>query len=642
MAITNTALTSGTAFTVSSGQATASISPTGDRLVIVALGVNDADFELAEDFALSGGGMTTWRLLSAKAHASASCGVVIFAAMQSSPGSGTISITWQGGEVLAALAWSVSEFAGLNTGGSNGSLAIRNFIWQAGGPAATSFVGDLPTFGSANNGAFQAVVHEIAEATATDAQFTEIHDLTESGGSDALGMATAFRADDPTSWGATWATSDSMSGFLVELVEAGEDGIEEPTGEMPHLYVEENNAMIGKGSGNQHIALAVPGPALKASTKYLVVARALMGGASMSVRAAVKLRTADETSFDTKADHWLEPNQTGADRLAPYFFAHSFTTSATPSSVTLEYDTQTGSSFARVDQMSILLLDLDDIGTEGTDYWEDIQADPGDGNGGDEYSTSAETTVIAQLLGSDLGTAEHVVFGYGRCHVGSTGRWFRHDLFGCYDEATAVSQSYHQSEGEDSAEERISGFAIRHKASSGTPNVTLYGSEEAANGNMWDGGGYLIALPTALFDDFEEDYTAAAMGVGSTEDTIASVGPYTPTTNGNHMVFGCSTGSGPNNQIGGCWVDETTTEIRVHEATISQGMKWDGAKDFEIQSTFQRYSISSEVTLNLQSVGIAGGTFNQEMRRLIAVNLAVDAGPPPTLAPQRLSKGVGI
>jgi len=89
-------------------------------------------------------------------------------------------------------------------------------------------------------------------------------------------------------------------------------------------------------------------------------------------------------------------------------------------------------------------------------------------------------------------------------------------------------------------------------------------------------------------------------------------------------------------------VDETTTEIRVHEATISQGMKWDGAKDFEIQSTFQRYSISSEVTLNLQSVGIAGGTFNQEMRRLIAVNLAVDAGPPPTLAPQRLSKGVGI
>jgi hypothetical protein len=275
--------------------------------------------------------------------------------------------------------------------------------------------------------------------------------------------------------------------------------------------------------------------------------------------------------------------------------------------------------------MNVNLVDVLDVS-----YFEDIQVDPGDGNPGDEYSTTAATTVVAQISGSDLGTVEHLILGMARVHVGSSGRTFIHELYTAQDAASSSVSNRAEEEGEDTAEERITGFAARHKASSGTPNVTLYGEEEAANGNMWDGGGYLIALPTSWFTDFEYDYTAGAITANG-ETTIATTGSYTPTEGGTHLLMGeASRSVATSTRAGELWLESSTTEIFTGDSAIVQHMVWDAAKDLERSHTLQPYEITSAETINLQGDN-GGATGGLEYRWLIAVNLhearPVIAGP---------------
>ena len=382
--------------------------------------------------------------------------------------------------------------------------------------------------------------------------------------------------------------------------------------ELTHLYDDQDSVQTTTSGTYADITGITVTPV--ANTKYLIVARALFGVDSATNKGYLRVETADDTAIEAKSESIVEFERTGSTNLLSYLFVHSFTSDASPDTVTLQFKVD-GSSTTTADQMSLFLLDLDAIGTEGTDYYEDIQA-----VSGDEYSITAATTVLAQLAGSDLTTVEHLILGYARADIGSTGRWFDHSLHAAYDTSTAAERSLHRAEGEDTAEQRIGGFAIRHKASSGTPNVTLYGTEEAANGNMLDGGAYLIALPTSLFADFVDDYEAGDIDVGGTEITIATTGSYTPTITGNHLVFGRSNGFDTPAGLAKMWVESTTTEIRTGDEPPLQTQSWDNTKDLEQVITFQRYSITTAETFNLRGDG-SGGFLDLEHRWLIVVNL---------------------
>ena len=266
-------------------------------------------------------------------------------------------------------------------------------------------------------------------------------------------------------------------------------------------------------------------------------------------------------------------------------------------------------------------------------YFEDAQ-----GASGDELAVDPGVTTLAQLDGRDLGSAEYLALGSASVGIGSTGRWFRTLLATTQDSSAAAFDQEHQAEGEDTTELRNSGFAARHKDDAGTDNIRLGGMEESGNGNMTDEGAYLIALPTAIFADFEFDFIAADIDVGANnESTVASVGPYTPSVNGNHLIFGrVQNLDGQDNTINTkLHVEEGTTEIRTGDQGVGHSQRWDTAKAFEFANTFQRYSISSEVTLNLRA---SRGINTREVRDrwLIVVNLnPPSTGPPPLVAPRK-------
>ncbi len=256
--------------------------------------------------------------------------------------------------------------------------------------------------------------------------------------------------------------------------------------------------------------------------------------------------------------------------------------------------------------------------SNGRGYSEDA-TDP---DGGTDLSATEATTILAEIAGSDLGTDEHLILGYGRWDNGNNGKYGEVSLYSALDAATQSEVAYARREGEDTAEQVIVGFAARHQASSGTPNATIYGETESGGGGQHtDGGGYIIALPASLFADSVFKYTAGEIVFGTTETTVQSVGPYTPSVSGNHLVFGRDTETTHLLRLIGLWVEDGTTEIRTGDAyPLSHKQAWDWGKDEEGANTFSRYSISSEVTLNLRADSEDSNT-GVSHRWLIVVNL---------------------
>ncbi len=119
------------------------------------------------------------------------------------------------------------------------------------------------------------------------------------------------------------------------------------------------------------------GSALSANTKYLIVARALLGSNSVTVRQQIRVATDDDSAIASKSEAVIEFEQTGAEEDLSYLFVHSYTTDASPADIEFQIAEGSGTSDVEIDQSSLWLLDLDAIGTEGTDYFEDINAATG-------------------------------------------------------------------------------------------------------------------------------------------------------------------------------------------------------------------------------------------------------------------------
>ena len=351
------------------------------------------------------------------------------------------------------------------------------------------------------------------------------------------------------------------------------------------------------------------GSALTATNKYLIVARGFQGMNDTTHNGSLRVVTADDTNIEAKSEQRIEHSGTGADQV--YFFAHSFTTSSSPVDVEFEFKSWNAGATVRADQLSLWLLDLTAIGSEGTAYFEDIQP-----VSADVISTNPATTALTQLSGSDLGTDEFLIAGYGRVDGKSTNKWWYVTMHAAADASTSSSKAFMKREGEDINERHLVGNLIRHKASSGTPNVTIYSEVETSSHT--DGGGYLIALPTTLFADFKTDYEDGAVTANG-ETTVATIGSYTPTVTGNHLVFGRFESDLVGAGLMSAWVESTTTEIRTGDSALTHNGEWDSGKDEGSATTFQRYSITTAETLNLQ--GDRGIDAAVRRRWLVVVNL---------------------
>lgn len=218
-AITAASVTSGQNTTDATSFATASVTPGSNKLQLLAV-MNRFSSTPPTTPTVTGNGLT-WvqvnTIVTAVGEAYDNRRVTVFRAMGAAPSAGTITIDF-GGNTQLSCAWSLIEFDGVNTGGTNGSSAVvQSVLTSTTAGNATSQTITLAAFASANNMAHGVALHWSNEATTVGVDFTEVHDITITEGT--MGFQTQYKLND-TTVDTSWATNTRHSGIAIEIAEA--------------------------------------------------------------------------------------------------------------------------------------------------------------------------------------------------------------------------------------------------------------------------------------------------------------------------------------------------------------------------------------------------------------------------------------
>ena len=208
MAIAATHLTRGTDSDGGDTASTASISPGGNRLILVAVAVyhtsgppavssvigNGITYELIEETDNIDGGFGPYRL-------------GLYRGMAASPSSGAITITCASS--ATQIDWAVVDFSGVDTGGTNGSAAVVQDAENINTNGNTLTV-TLAAFGDAGNGAYGAIISYGSRTFTPGTGWTELSDSQ---------LQTQWRADNDTTcdWTASGAADDDLAGIAIEI-----------------------------------------------------------------------------------------------------------------------------------------------------------------------------------------------------------------------------------------------------------------------------------------------------------------------------------------------------------------------------------------------------------------------------------------
>lgn len=410
--------------------------------------------------------------------------------------------------------------------------------------------------------------------------------------------------------------------------------------EVNHFYSEQDALQTHTGDT---LFVDVPGTvilgsSLAANTKYLIIAKAGFGGNNNSGTFGLSVETPEDTNIQAISRTRLEPQHTSSGSLEHYFFVHSYTTSGTPTDIQFQMRTFTSGDTVRCDQLVLMLLDLDDLGA--SNYFEDLHADDGV-----EYTTTP--TDAAALAAADLGTTEEwLLLGYQRTDISSTSRSYLIRLRGANDASTQSTLQTHNHEGEDGRERQMAGFCARHKAVTSDVAAAIQVSEENADANHSNDGGYLIALKVSAFADFEFDYTPGSINITNSETTLATIPNYTPSSATNHLILGrCNDATtNGNSRVTQYVEDGAGTNLFAGDDGMQQGQGNDPT-DQQSVGCFLRESLpASQDTFDLQATRIAADSNRDfENRWLLMLNMekAAVAGQPTTTRTWGTPTGAG-
>lgn len=218
MAITATHLTATADTSNVASYATASITPTANRLVLAAVFTAKATATVATP-TLSGNSLT-WVNIANIANSISAVGtrrLTLFRAMGAAPTAGVLTAD-MGGVNQAGCGIHVTEFADVNTSGTNGAGAVLQPTTNETN-SGTSLTVTLAAFASASNGTFGAFLTGGTDSAATEGSgFAELSDngyLTPT-----QGLMTEWRNDNDTTVNASWGSAGVMLGGALEIVAA--------------------------------------------------------------------------------------------------------------------------------------------------------------------------------------------------------------------------------------------------------------------------------------------------------------------------------------------------------------------------------------------------------------------------------------
>lgn len=174
MALAFSNLTTGADIDGGSSSTTASVSPTSNALVLLAVDQRTGITADPNQPTATGNGLT-WELVGTIVYDTTSSSrkrVTVLRALGASPSAGAITVDF-GGQANTDVHWTVDQFTGVDTGGTNGSAAIVQAVTakdETG--SASSLTVTLAAFGSANNATYGGFGVSTNTALAVGSGFT--------------------------------------------------------------------------------------------------------------------------------------------------------------------------------------------------------------------------------------------------------------------------------------------------------------------------------------------------------------------------------------------------------------------------------------------------------------------------------------
>ena len=213
-------LTFGESSTAASSFNTASITPTADALVLVAV---DSTFTTTTptEPTLTGCGMT-WVVVRTFGwdDSGTTRRLTLFRSLHASPSAGVLTFDFAG-EQQSEISWDVIEFGSVDAGGTNGSAAVVQDVQDPAALASgVAIAAVLAAFASSNNATFGVGVKEVpidAEMVA-DGNMTTIRNLVDSNNDVRMITQWTNGAELTVNW--DWTTSRRRVGFAVEIAYA--------------------------------------------------------------------------------------------------------------------------------------------------------------------------------------------------------------------------------------------------------------------------------------------------------------------------------------------------------------------------------------------------------------------------------------
>lgn len=219
MAITGTNLTSSSSATDGTSFSTASITPAANALILLTFLSRRGDsVEPAVPSSVTGNGLT-WVQVNSIYYDTTSTSrrtLTVFRAMGASPSAGAVSITAPA--TLTSAVWSVDQFTGVDTSGTNGSGAVVQSVTNS-TSSGTSLTVTLSSFGDANNATFGAFGNADGLFSSTAGTgFSKLGDAADSETSSRC--TTEWVSSNDTSVDMTFSTATELGGIAIEIAAA--------------------------------------------------------------------------------------------------------------------------------------------------------------------------------------------------------------------------------------------------------------------------------------------------------------------------------------------------------------------------------------------------------------------------------------
>lgn len=217
MALVQSNLTTASTTTDAVSFTTASITPAANALVLAAIYIHVASTDVLPTISMAGNGLT-WVQEQISLSSTNARATYLFRAMGGSPTTGTVVISGDGVTFLTAGFWSIVQFTGANTGGTNGSGAIVQSTNLK--VSATSVAAAFDKTPNPASGGFGAVGIFANDTISAGSGWTSVSASQAVTGPSTAFMAEYANAACPSSINASWSVSTSGYSVGAEILPA--------------------------------------------------------------------------------------------------------------------------------------------------------------------------------------------------------------------------------------------------------------------------------------------------------------------------------------------------------------------------------------------------------------------------------------